>query len=504
VNTLPQISSTEAGCHQPRTRSHTAWQLHTRLPGVALPGVVLLSLSLLGIGGCSGRTDSAAPVATGSRPHQPLTARDQRGNGRTPAKPSPLTKALNVWVKALTEKVRQPQPPKLAQAGAGKPRPVTLGRFSGARTASRRASQAEITTMAVRHPAWRLADALARSRASSISLAPLRMTRIPGAADLPDAADRAPLRPLGLAGAAAAGGFSQAGERVPATGVARLQADAKQRQESAISQFLQEVEARQNEALSEQEADMRAGLEEDIRAARRITLARLVPVLPAAEEQLEMTNLRLDLIPNLGSTAQEREWALQYLRYLEAEWRALLSIQEFDRRMQLERLRDEVPRRLRREGEATIAQESKEAGLRYTRARAKSLESQRIRMEQDFDRRWLRLGINLPPAAMPSQRLTAQGLILDDSTASYKAPTLPDSATAGASGQQIITTRGPGTTSVVLSKVVPGSAGSAVSSRLATPLDRHILSLRALARNDAQRWAEVAARRAAQQRTVGQ
>ncbi|MDQ3815791.1 MAG: hypothetical protein M3347_17905 [Armatimonadota bacterium] len=459
-------------------------------------GALLLGASLFNLSGCGQSNDvpAAAPP-----PAPPI-----RTGSRKPAQPSPVNRALAVWFKAIRQKLQEPKPSKKAPPGGGPAIPA--GPLSRERLVVRPVREAEVAAIAHRHPAWRLANDLERSHAASISFVPLRVPRVSrvsaGAMGAIPAGAITPLRPLARTETTGASGFESAAERVPATGVFRLQANVQQQQEQAISSFLQEAEARQNVAASEHAADLRAELEEEIRGARNLDLEALIPELPSDPVQLEMTNLRLKLIPNSLIPEAERERVRQRLRTLEAQWAARLRQQEMERLEELRRLREELPRRIRREGEERIARELEKANRRYAEARAKVVEAQRTRLAQDFDRQGARLGINLPAAALPAQRLTAQGLVLDRPSVSYALP-VTEPETPEASRTEIVKIAQAASTTPVPDALQHGPAIT-VRGALPPQLATQIRALRALAWNDAWRWAYVTARRSAWTRPTNQ
>src|SRR5690606_15497403 len=113
-------------------------------------------------------------------------------------------------------------------------------------------------------------------------------------------------------------------------------------------------------------------------------LSQLSPLLPSDAILLEMTNLRLQLLPNVATPEDERVKAQQRLDFLEGQWAVLLREQEAERLRELRRLIEERPRRLREEGEVEIRRILTDLETRDRNLRVDARDEQRKRVAIDF------------------------------------------------------------------------------------------------------------------------
>jgi hypothetical protein len=319
---------------------------------------------------------------------------------------------LEKWAKVLSNLAPTPQtPPSTTQARSLPSR-------------ARQAVYVDILAIAERHPAWRLAEALeeASPRTTTRAIAEIRPPVSPARSFVPqravplppDDSGRGLLRATlprgdvsGLTGVGTGftAGFSRGALPVTVEGLASLQRDVRRRQETSIEQFLDIATSRQAAVRSGREKDLLAAVEEGIEAAQRSNLSTIDPWLPPDPIQLEMTNLRLQLIDNARLTEAERQAAETRLAALEAAWEAQLRRQEAARLAELTRLREERPRQLRREGEERIAAVLDQVGRDDAARREAVLAAHRQRVREEFPADEAVLGIVLPGVALPAQRL---------------------------------------------------------------------------------------------------
>jgi hypothetical protein len=251
---------------------------------------------------------------------------------------------------------------------------TSAGSVSGGAKRPLRRVTINVAAVAARHPAWELARVLEKDQNTPITLTPVEIRALQQAAapeafsvpavdptlgvnTVPAISDVVPAGRGGRRGNQPPGtvtGLDLPERRLIAEELQTLQQDVKARQVTALDEFLQEVQVRQDTAREEQATLLRLGLQYDIEAAQRSSLARLNPILPPEAVQLEMTSLRLQLLNNLYTTEAAREAARQRLEELIAQWREQLKQQEAERLIELRRLLTEIPTRVRREGEAQI------------------------------------------------------------------------------------------------------------------------------------------------------
>ncbi len=361
------------------------------------------SLLLVAVAGCTPAPPAAvAPAPTRSSPGQaPASAASL---------PSPTDRALERWWSALSKSAQTP-------GGAG-------AKTTKTGTTSIPVVAVDVAAVAARHPAWKLANALEKNRATSIRFEPISSNQgsdvrigTPSfdvnfnAADIPsdDSGEDAP------AATATSEEFfadSQSAEEqaVMAAGLEELEAAAEQDQRESITHFLQLVTERRSDWAGNYEAILKTALNEDVAAMQRTSLPPVSPLLPSADVQLEMTNLRLQLSRNIFATDQELEAARARLSELLGQWRELLRDQQQQRLLELQRLRVEEPENARSEGLQRIASDLEAIRDAQQSAQSAIAAEHRARVEQDFGNDVARLGIMLPGGTLAPEAGSPAGI----------------------------------------------------------------------------------------------
>ncbi len=201
-------------------------------------------------------------------------------------------------------------------------------------------------------------------------------------------------------------GYERAPQRVAARDATPLEKQAKARQEGTLESFLADVSRKQSTNRDDDKAGLRAELEDAIEASQRIALASLEPLLPPPATQLEMTNLRIQLLPNTPTTDEERKLAAARLAQLEAKWRADLRAQADKRFEELRHLLTEVPIEKREAGLKEIEKTLNERATQDESLRKLVETTLRERVSAGFGADDINpLFIQLPGAQLPSQTL---------------------------------------------------------------------------------------------------
>jgi len=291
------------------------------------------------------------------------------------------SRAISAWAKAFGQWA-QGTSPSVAPSVPGAARKETVF--------------VDVSTLARRHPAWRLADAIENNRAPRADWEPLSLPSRP----LPRIALPAARAGNSINGANALAFVPEfagrGGKTFPARALPLLQERSAELQNASLDAFLRAAASRQ---LGEREAlgqTLQVALDEDIDASRRADLPALEPDLPARAIQLEMTNLRLQLLENARLSAVEKQAARVRLQALENRWRAMLRAQEDERARQLAQLREELPRRMRAEGQSRLT------AWKETRAGQDTVALEAVRsawsgrIAADFATREARLAIAFP------------------------------------------------------------------------------------------------------------
>ncbi len=401
--------------------------------------------------------------------------------GSTPAGSTPnatWSEAFQKWWQALS----QAKTPKKDSAGAAVVAPKTNA-----------PTRNEIAAIAARHPAWKLADALAKNRAQPLQFeaisarsvqaestlaAPRFDVNFPAASNTAENSNRNLPAPALSENESAGNEIENADDDfaapvVIAINAQELREDARLRQEASIADFLRDAQMRQKNWQRDYRTVLQTALGEEIEVAQQRAPSPVALVLPSPELQLEMTNLRLQLLSNVFSTPTEREKASERLQELMNLWRAALAKQEKIRADELERLRVEEPARLRQAGLAKLETQL-EIIRRAQQANRDAIAAEhRERVEADFGNENARLTLTLPP-------LSALGVL-----------PAPTKAIFGSGQNQ---------SSVLLEKIVfprtqsaqrasvKGFSGIAASkTQTGSALDAQIRILRTMAWNDAKR-----------------
>jgi hypothetical protein len=359
----------------------------------------------------------------------------------------------------------------------------------------------------MRHPAWKLADALEENRAQPLQFEAIAVRssvagstpKTPGFdVNLPPTSNaletdgrNLPAPALGEADLGEADlGEADLGEAenaddfsapiVIAPDAQALREAVRERQENSIEDFLRAVQTRQINWQRDYREVLKTALGEEIEVAEQRVPDSLAVVLPSPELQLEMTNLRLQLLSNVFSTPAERKKASARLEELMALWRAALAKQEKIRADELERLRVEEPEQLKRAGLIRLEEQLELIRRAQQANRAAIAAEHRARMEADFGNENARLAIALPP-------LPALGVLPAPVTAPFAGEINPRNPLL----EKIIfpRTRAPQSASVNNFSGVDASRTQILAAR-----SEQIRALRALAWRDAKRQARMAQR----------
>lgn len=349
----------------------------------------------------------------------------------------------------------------------------------------------DVAVLAARHPAWKLADSLEKSDQKSLRFSAIRAPQSPHSLNLQSAPLETPggtlPRPAGESNEPVTGapGYERPAQRVAARSITPLEAQAKQRQEGTLTSFLQDIERKQTANRADETLRLRAELEDEIEAAQRLALAGLEPLLPPPAVQLEMTNLRIQLLPNAPNTQAEQERAATRLAQLEAQWRAQLQAQAEERFRELRRLLTEVPLEKREVGYKDIETTLSERLLRDENLRRIVEEALRERIAAGFGSDDMNpLAIQLPGAQLPPQSLGSA------------TPTLALNPPYRINNQMDLNrfTVWPSAPTFAGSKAAQSAVPAHVISSL-TATQKRAMELRRQAWQEANRWAKTLARR---------
>lgn len=191
---------------------------------------------------------------------------------------------------------------------------------------------------------------------------------------------------------------------------AEVSLDRLQQQEQAeLREFLRDLEARHRERMASEEAFARSVLEDEVALSMR-QVADEIPLAPVeADLALELTNLRLQLLERLAVPPTEREAAREEIARIRERlveiWAEQTRRQERALRIALE----EVPTRLRDEGEARLEAELRALSERNRALRAELRAEFDALLERDFstsgERESTVLRLLLPAATEPVVRL---------------------------------------------------------------------------------------------------
>ncbi len=314
--------------------------------------------SLLPLAGCSLlRTSSTQSSSTQTTP-----AAAQKSSQQTSSKQPSL---LSSWISALTQK------PSASPTATAVVQPKVF---------------IDVTALAQRFPAWQLAARLDNSQTKTVSLVMPRSSTRSLAEIVAPSLPFSALRVLDTAqGSVPALRSIENGAMRQSSNETSLQEVARRRSDADLNNFLRDASVRRAAAQRAQESEARATLEDDVAAAREVVLPPLEPIGLPPEVQLEITNLRLKLLPNSNTSAIDREAAQARLFQLQEVWREKLRAQEQQILDEWTRQREEEPLRVRREGEAQIAVQT-EREQRISRARLVELRDEQTRfLANDFN-----------------------------------------------------------------------------------------------------------------------
>jgi hypothetical protein len=434
--------------------------------------------AILSAGGCAGNAGSTASKANSQS--------NAAAAGSTPS--APWSAALQKWWQALSQPKAPSKTPTTKQSAASK---------------TSAPSQAEIAAIAARHPAWKLAEALEKNHAQPLQFeaiagrspvsgstpgAPSFDVRFPAATNALETENRNLPAPALSASAPdeivqgeaenAFGDF--VAPVVIAPDVQALREAARARQENSIAEFLRAAQTRQIDWQRDYRAVLETALGEEVEVAQQRTPAALALVLPSPELQLEMTNLRLQLLSNVFSTPAEHEKASERLQELMKLWRVALAKQEKIRADELERLRVEEPERWRQVGLRNLETKLKVIRRAQQANRDAIAAEHRAQLEADFGNENARLAITLPP-------LLAAGVLPPAGAA-------PISRAAKQSDPFLEKIVFPRTNTPQRASVIAFSGVAASQAQTADARATQIRALRALAWRDAKRQAKMAQR----------
>ena len=257
----------------------------------------------------------------------------------------------------------------------------------------------DVAALVQRFPSWQLAERLDKAPSSQSSLVVTTRPFSPRFARIavPSFPALSPYRVLdapSVSGAALRTVQNDAARQ--ASDETSLRAAARNRGASGLNDFLSQARVRQAISRRAQENEARATLDDDVAASREVVLPPLEPVGLPSDVQLEITNLRLKLLPNSNTSVVERAAARARLFQLQENWRSKLRAQEQQILDEWTRQSEEEPLRVRREGETQIAAQIQRVN-RIDAARLAALRDDQARfLASDFtDKR--SLGISLPP-----------------------------------------------------------------------------------------------------------
>jgi hypothetical protein len=266
----------------------------------------------------------------------------------------------------------------------------------------------DLRTLAMRHPAWKLADALEANRLASLDFATLRVANIA----LPQLSvpnfevhfeDDATIHQTHSVSADPCNANvhnmleTPKATEVAARGLEALATQAADRQSNEMENFLLAVGARQSDARRQYAQIRRVVLENTVEAVRGAPLPDLMPPLLSDVEQLTVTNLRLKLLGNVFSTEKERASAQAQLDKILADWQSRLRAQEKARAAELQRHLVEEPQQARARGEADLRRD-----LDRLRREQRALiqwiwQQHEMRVRRDFGDEAARFSLVLPP-----------------------------------------------------------------------------------------------------------
>ena len=382
-----------------------------------------------------------------------------------------------------------------------------------------------LNALATRHPAWKLANALESNRETSLDFAAIRAAGIssqnlrmpsfdvrldnqsgsPGRVTSntsPDDLESNPSNEMFTAPAQIAGltidGYERGAEAVTAQGLEALQTEAADRQSDSIENFLRAVAAREADARDQYSQIRRAALQNEVEEARSTPLPEIQTSLLSDEEQLQATNLRLQLLRNIFSTEDERRRAREQLTEILAKWQARLRDQEKERLALLQERRVEAPLRVQEAGELELRRDLEKLQQEQRAAIRLAWQQHQERVRQDFGEENARLGIILPAASFSAQSLsnpsTPGGIVPNQSSSNSSFDFLETNVRPMASQSPFSSSGygGAGGVSIPATQIASGNLRANLAS---SERNSMIRALRAQAWREARKQAQSAARR---------
>ncbi len=410
----------------PQRGANTIRVAFWRLPGLNKPclgkprrGIFSFTSSVTGallIAGVSICISGCAPSASlpvDASANAPAQARSTRqANSKTA---NAQTGVLARWWKALTTPADRTSTPAAANRAASLPIVAV-----------------DISVIAARHPAWKLASALQGSRTQSVRFEPIEgreSSTISVSSPSFDVNFNAPANQKNRpdnnqestsdaiaspqqffapeTNNASDAPNGNAAQEIAADGLPQLEADAGREQRESIEEFLRLVSQRQNNWRSDYNSILQTALNEDVAAMQRTALTPVSPLLPSPEVQLEMTNLRLQLSRNIFATDQEVEAARARLSTLLNRWREILRGQQQQRLQELERIRVQQPAAAKSVGLEKIERDLSAIRDAQQVAQQAIAQEHRARVETDFGDEQARLAIVLPATGVLPNTVTS-------------------------------------------------------------------------------------------------
>ena len=303
-------------------------------------------------------------------------------------------------------------------------------------------------------------------------------------------------------------GFTNALEAINSTSSTRynsrlsresvLSKAARANQEKALRVLANDLnrDLRRERTLRERES--REVLGEAIDAARTLDLTSPDPILLSAEEQLELTNLRLKLLPSSQISPEEEAVARRRYRVLQGRWDEALRRQEAQYRDEIEEQREVEPRRLRHEGEAAIAQSQSRLQIADS-ARLRTLsQSQRELLARDFTM-WQPLRNSSNRLSLSPIATSSGNFAVDNSAVAKRLLRTNRAAFDESSPRSFANDISFSNNAQMPSRVLDVATYGAVSNT--GNVANSVAALRAQARRDAQIWAQIVAQREGWQRS---
>lgn len=320
-----------------------------------------------------------------------------------------------------------------------------------------------LDVLARRHPAWQLADAL--QNGAALPAAPKVSAPQTVGANLSSSSSRnnAPALPSPIPDRALVLPASQISSSAPKRSL-------RAEQEAALANFLAATQSRRD-------ADVRSltnlqinALEDEAEVAARRAVPELDPLLPAERTQLELINLRLQLLRNIPKTPEEEAAANARLDELEARWQRQLHEQAQNRAAAIENATITIPARLKLEGATRLAAQNATQSAQRRAAREELDARQNELLNRDFGADDLRLSLQLPSAQTVAAPQNASAIGVNRNFSKTSGGVSPSNRALPRTG-----------------------AAPAIFAGQRSAQSRTILALRAQARTEAARWAQLAA-----------